>query len=83
MQNSEPTHKTGPFAFVASVSIRAGKHCPTRPAAPGSDMKEYDMNDFFPWLRIKLNLEIVEQGVLFLFHHLKGGLGDLVQVFFP
>jgi len=38
------------------------------------------MNEFFPQQDIKLNLKIVEQGVLFLFHHPNGGPGDLVQV---
>jgi hypothetical protein len=41
---------------------------------------EYNMNDFFPPPSIKLNLEIVEQGVLFVFHHPTGGPGDLVKV---
>ena len=38
------------------------------------------MNDFFPPNGIKLNREIVEQGVLFVFHHPTGGPGDLVRV---
>ena len=38
------------------------------------------MNDFSPLPRIQLNLEIVEQGVLFVFHHPTGGPGDLVKV---
>jgi hypothetical protein len=41
---------------------------------------EYAMNDFPPSQGIKLNLEIVEQGVLFIFHHPTGGPGDLVRV---
>jgi hypothetical protein len=38
------------------------------------------MNEFFPQQDIKLNLKIVEQGVLFLFHRSNGGAGGLVQV---
>jgi hypothetical protein len=38
------------------------------------------MNDLPPSQDIKLNLEIVEQGVLFVFHHPTGGPGDLVRV---
>ena len=38
------------------------------------------MNEFFPQQDIKLNLKIVEQGVLFLFQRPHGGPGDLVQV---
>ena len=38
------------------------------------------MNEFFPQQDIKLNLKIVEQGVLFLFQRSNGDPGDLVQV---
>ena len=38
------------------------------------------MNDFSPLPRIQLNLENVEQGVLFVFHHPTGGPGDRVPV---
>jgi hypothetical protein len=38
------------------------------------------MNDFAPSQGIQLKLEIVEQGVLFVFHHPTGGPGDLVKV---
>ena len=38
------------------------------------------MNELFPQQSVKLNLKIVEQGVLFLFHRSNGGPGDLVQV---
>jgi len=38
------------------------------------------MNDFSPSQGIKLYLEIVEQGVLFVFHHPTGGPGDRVRV---
>jgi len=38
------------------------------------------MNDFSPSQGIQLKLEIVEQGVLFIFHHPTGGPGDLVRV---
>jgi len=38
------------------------------------------MNELFPRQNIQLNLEIVEQGVLFVFHHPTGGPGDRVKV---
>ncbi len=38
------------------------------------------MNECFPSQGIQLNLEVVEQGVLFVFHHPTGGPGDLVRV---
>ena len=38
------------------------------------------MNDFSLSQGIKLNLEIVEQEVLFVFHHPTGGPGDVVRV---
>jgi hypothetical protein len=38
------------------------------------------MNDFSSSQTIQLNLEVVEHGVLFVFHHPSGGLGDLVKV---
>ena len=38
------------------------------------------MNECFPRQNIQLNLKIVEQRVLFLFHHPNGGPGDLVRV---
>jgi hypothetical protein len=38
------------------------------------------MNEYFPQQDIKLNIRIVEQGVLFLFHRSNGGAGGLVQV---
>ena len=38
------------------------------------------MNDFSPSQGIQLKLEIIEQGVLFVFHHPTGGPGDLVRV---
>ena len=38
------------------------------------------MNEYFPQEKIQLNLKIVKQGVLFLFHHPTGGPGDVVQV---
>ena len=38
------------------------------------------MNEFSPQQKIQLNLEIVEQGVLFVFHHPTGGPRDLVRV---
>jgi hypothetical protein len=38
------------------------------------------MNEFFPQQDIRLDLKIVEQGVLFLFQRSNGGPGDLVQV---
>lgn len=38
------------------------------------------MNDFSPSHGIQLNLEIVEQGVVFVLHHPTGGPGDLVRV---
>jgi hypothetical protein len=41
---------------------------------------EYNMNEFSPQQNIQLNLEIVEQGVLFVFHHPTGGPGDRVRV---
>jgi hypothetical protein len=41
---------------------------------------EYNMNEVFPQQDIKLNLKIVERGVLFLFRRSNGGAGGLVQV---
>jgi hypothetical protein len=38
------------------------------------------MNEFFPKEKIELKLKIVEQGVLFLFHHSGGEAGDTIQV---
>lgn len=38
------------------------------------------MKDHSPSQDIKLNLEVVEQGVLFVFHHPTGGPGDRVRV---
>lgn len=38
------------------------------------------MNDVSRSQGIKPNLEIVEQGILFVFHHPTGGPGDLVRV---
>jgi hypothetical protein len=49
-------------------------------SAPRNDIKEDDMNDFSPQQGIQLKLEIVEQGVVFVFHHPAGGPGDLVRV---
>ena len=38
------------------------------------------MNEFFPNQKVQLKLKIVEQGVVFLFHHSDGEAGDTVQV---